>query len=67
MKENVEVLVSFRLRTTGKVLGCPVALPPGIDPHLVPTRDVIAYLADAVSVAPDEIELLDVWSKTQRN
>jgi hypothetical protein len=33
----------------------------------VPTRDVIAYLADAVSVAPDEIELLDVWSKTQRN
>jgi hypothetical protein len=67
VKENVEVLVSFRLRTTGKVLGCPVALPPGIDPHFVPTRDVIAVLADAVSVAPDEIELLDLWSKTQNN
>lgn len=67
MKENIEVLVSFRLRTTRKVLGCPVALPPGIDPHLVPTRDVIAVLADAVSVAPEEIELLDLWSKTQNS
>jgi hypothetical protein len=59
VRGNVEVLVSFRLRTTGKVLGCPVALPQGCDPHLVPTSDVIACLADAANVTPEEIELLD--------
>jgi hypothetical protein len=65
MSENVEVLVSFRLRTTGKVFGYPVVLPAGADPHLVQTSAVIASLARAAGVAPEEIELLDVWSKTQ--
>ena len=63
MKEHIEVLVSYRLRTTGKVSGCPVALPTGADPHLVSTRDVIARLAEETGVAPEEIELLDLWSE----
>jgi hypothetical protein len=61
MKDDF-VLVSFRVRTTGRILGCPVALPPGIDRHLVPTSDVIALLADATRVSPEEVELLDLWS-----
>ena len=65
MKENVEVLVSCRLRTTGKVFGGPVALPTGADPHLVSTSDLIACLAKAAGVPPEEIELLDLWSMSQ--
>lgn len=64
MSENVEVLVSFRLRATGKVSGCPVVIPAGVDPHLVQTSDVIACLAGVAGVALEEIELLDLWTKT---
>ena len=64
MSEGGEVLVSFRLRATGKVLGCSVALPADADPHLIRRSDLIAHLARAVGVAPEEIELLDLWSKT---
>ena len=63
MKESVEVLVSYRLRTTGKVFGCSVAIPAGTDPHLVLTSDVIARLAGWLGVAPEEIELLDLWGE----
>jgi len=55
------VLVSYRLRTTGKVAGCSIALFPGADPHLVPISAVIAGLAKYAGVVPDEIELLDLW------
>ena len=65
MTANVEVLVSFRLRATGKVSGCPVVIPAGVDPHLVQTSDVIACLAGVAGVATEEIELLDLWTKTQ--
>ena len=64
MTANVEVLVSFRLRATGKVLGCSVALPADADPHLIRRSDLVAHLARAAGVAPEEIELLDLWSKT---
>jgi len=57
------VLVSYRLRTTGKISGCPVALVAGADPHHVPIRDIIAFLAAEADVAPEEIELLDLWSE----
>jgi hypothetical protein len=58
-----DVLVSYRLRTTGKVRGFAIALPEGADPHLVPTSDVIRCLADEAGVAPEEIELLDLWAE----
>jgi hypothetical protein len=45
------------------VRGVVIALPVGADPHLVPTSDVIRCLADAAGVAPDEIELLDLWTE----
>jgi hypothetical protein len=61
--EPIAVLVSYRLRTTGKVSGCPVALPTGADPHLLPIRDVIACLAEETGVPAEEIELLDLWSE----
>jgi hypothetical protein len=64
MKEIIEVLVSCRLRATGRVFGCPVTLPAGTDLHNVRTSDVIACLADYASVAPEEIEVLDVWAGT---
>jgi len=57
------VLVSYRLRTTGKVVGCPVALPTDADPHLIPMSAVIKCLADYSGVLPEEIELLDVWKE----
>jgi len=57
----VNVLVSYRLRTTGQIRGVAIALPAGADPHLVPTSDVIRGLADKVGVMPEEIELLDLW------
>jgi len=63
MTEHVTVLVSYRLRTTGRVSGCPVVLPTGADPHLVPIRDLIAYLAEESGVPAEEIELLDLWSE----
>jgi len=59
----VNVLVSYRLRTTGRIRGVAIALPVGADPHLVPTSDVIRCLADAAGVAPEEIELLDLWTE----
>jgi hypothetical protein len=46
------------------VLGCSVVLPADADPHLVRRSDLIAHLARAAGVAPEEIELLDLWSKT---
>lgn len=57
------MLVSYRLRTTGKVVGCPVALPADADLHLIPISAVIKCLADYSGVAPEEIELLDVWGE----
>jgi hypothetical protein len=57
------VLVSYRVRTTGQVRGLAIALPADVDPHLVPTSAVIRCLADASGVAPEEIELLDLWSE----
>ena len=57
------MLVSYRLRTTGKVVGYPVALPADADPHLIPMSAVIKCLADYSGVAPEEIELLDVWDE----
>jgi hypothetical protein len=62
-EETVAVLVSYRLRTTGKVVGCPVALPADADPHLIPMSAVIKCLADYSGVPPEEIELLDVWDE----
>jgi hypothetical protein len=58
-----DVLVSYRLRATGKVRGFAIALPAGADPHLVPTSDVIRCLAEVAGVAPEEIELLDLWAE----
>jgi len=58
----VNVLVSYRRRTTGQVRGVAITLPVGADPHLVPTSDVIRALADALGVVPEEIELLDLWA-----
>jgi hypothetical protein len=55
----VNVLVSYRLRTTGQICGVAIALPVGADPLLVPTSDVIRSLADEAGVAPEEIELVD--------
>jgi hypothetical protein len=60
------VLVSYRLRSTGRVLGCPVALPADADPHLIPMSAVIKCLADYSGVLPEEIELLDVWDEKWR-
>jgi hypothetical protein len=57
------VLVSYRLRTTGKVVGCPVALPADADRYLFPISAVIKCLAEYSGVAPEEIELLDVWDE----
>jgi len=57
------VLVSYRLRTTGQVRGFALALPAGADAHLVPTSAVIKCLADAAGVAPEDIELLDLWDE----
>ena len=57
------MLVSYRLRTTGKIVGCPVALPVDADLHLIPISAVIKCLADYSGVAPEEIELLDVWDE----
>ncbi len=57
------MLVSYRLRTTGQIRGVAIALPAGADPHLVPTSDVIRCLADAAGVAPEEIELVDLWAE----
>jgi hypothetical protein len=59
----VNVLVSYRLRTTGQVRGIAIALAADADPHLVPTSDVIRCLADEAGVAPEEIELLDLWTE----
>jgi hypothetical protein len=57
------VLVSYRLRKTGRVVGCPVALPADADLHLIPISAVIKCLADYSGVAPEEIELLDMWDE----
>lgn len=57
------MLVSYRIRTTGQVRGYAIALPAGADPHLVPTSAVIKCLADESGVAPEEIELLDLWTE----
>jgi hypothetical protein len=59
----VNLLVSYRLRTTGHVRGVAIALAAGADLHLVPTSDVIRCLADEVGVTPEEIELLDLWAE----
>jgi hypothetical protein len=59
----VNVLVSYRLRTTGQIRGVVIALPAGADAHLVPTSDVIRCLADEAGVAPEEIELVDLWAE----
>jgi hypothetical protein len=61
---RANVLVSYRLRTTGQVRGVAMALPADADPHVVPTSDVIRALADAVGVMPEKIELLDLWTPT---
>jgi len=57
------VLVSYRLRTTGQVRGFAIVLPADTDPHHVPTSAVVKCLADAAGVAPEEIELLDLWAE----
>lgn len=57
------MLASYRLRTTGQIRGFAIALPANADPHLVPTSAVIKCLADAAGVAPEEIELLDLWAE----
>ena len=57
------MLVSYRLRSTGRVTGCPVALPADADRHLIPMSAVIKCLADYSGVPPEEIELLDVWDE----
>jgi hypothetical protein len=57
------VLVSYRLRTTGQVRGFAIVLPADADPHHVPTSAVIKCLADVSGVAPEEIELLDLWDE----
>jgi hypothetical protein len=59
----VNVLVSYRLRKTGQIRGIAIALPAGADPHLVLTSDVIRGLAEEAGVAPEEIELLDLWTE----
>jgi hypothetical protein len=45
------------------VRGFAIVLPADADPHLVPTSAVIKCLADASGVAPEEIELLDLWNE----
>ncbi len=55
------MLVSYRLRKTGQVRGFAIVLPTDADPHLVPTSAVIKCLAEASGVAPEDIELLDLW------
>jgi len=57
------MLVSFRLRTTGQVRGFAIALPPGADPHLVPTSAVIKCISDVAGVPPEQVELLDLWNE----
>ena len=57
------MLVSYRLRTTIKIRGFAIALPAGADSHLIPTSDVIRCLAEMAGVAPEEIELLDLWAE----
>jgi hypothetical protein len=57
------MLVSYRLRTTGQVRGFAIALPAGADPHLVPRSAVIKCIADQAGVAPEQIELLDLWDE----
>jgi hypothetical protein len=64
VKDVIEVFVSCRLRATGRVFGCPITLPAGTDLHDVRTSDVAACLADFASVAPEEIEVLDMWAET---
>jgi hypothetical protein len=66
IEATVEVLVSYRLRSTGRVVGCPVALPTDADPHHIPMSAVIKCLADYSGVPPEEIELLDLWNEKQR-
>lgn len=57
------MLVSYRVRSTGKVLGFAIALPAGTDPHHVPRSAVVKFLADQAGLGADEVELLDLWAE----
>jgi len=57
------MLVSYRVRSTGKVLGFAIAIPAGADPHLVLRSAVVKFLADQAGVGTDEVELLDLWAE----
>jgi hypothetical protein len=46
-----------------KYVASPLLFRRAPDPHLVPTSDVIRCLAEVAGVAPEEIELLDLWAE----